>query len=443
MFFRHGRNCGKLLECLLLINRSEIVRKCIVLNNLELTRNKSNIFNSFFSEYLKVLDQHCLDLPLALSATHLHHLTYSNIRQTSFLPSDIVQEARKDIWKSRKDILSKGCKFTKCSIRLNKRWFKFIETERGNPCFKVTYSPKKTFVLPVKTDKQFQRFQMFLKDGWSFDNISLLMDGRISVVLEKEFAKKTIDQKYVVGVDIGSSTLAAVSVFDIENSKVVKQLYFGRDVAFRQRKYTKRRDYLKSLADKGSDRAKKSLRRLKHKQFNFVKTRSGQIAKEIINLAKSYNAYISVEKLKNLKGRRGQFNKKANKKINIIPYGKFTEFLKSNSEMFQVPVHEVDPYHTSKWCYKCGEINNGHSSVNYVLYKCRKCGQVVNSDRKASLAIAIKSVLERNITHSLTNLSSIQGSKTGAKVNLLFRPDAVGFKIAVQHFESPMESLRF
>lgn len=419
---------------------SEFVRKCIVLNNRVLSERKTDILETFFDEYSKALEMTLLQLPLAVSATDLHHLTYSGIRKTSTLPSDIVQEARKDVWKVRKHIRYNG-KFSinNGSIRLNKRWFKFVKTERGNPCFKITYSPHKTFTIPIKTDRQFQRFNSFVDDGWEFDNISLFVDGKVSVVLEKEFEEPSDNKRYTLGIDIGSSTLACVSIYDIKTSKVVRQLYFGRDVAVRQRRYSERRDKLKSLADNGSHRAIQHLRKLGRKQFNFVKTRSGQIAKEIVKLAVKYDAYISIEKLKRLRGRRGQFNKKANRKINRIPYGKFIEFLKSDCKMFQVPLYEVDAYHTSKWCSKCGALNNGHYSGNYSLYKCRKCGQIVNSDRKASLAVAVKSVLERNKTHELTILSSIQISKTQVSVNGLLRSDDVVSEVAVQHKYQPME----
>jgi len=418
----------------------EIVRKCIVLNNRDLTSSKKTILNNFVSEYLHILDAHCLQLPLAVSSTDLHHLTYSDIRKTSFLPSDIIQEARKDIWKDRKNILNNGQHFTRCSIRLNKRWFKYIKSKRGNPCFKITYSPRKNIVIPIEPDKQFRRFNTFIQDGWFFDNVSILQNGRIAVVLEKEFPKTEINQRCVVGVDIGSSTLASVTVFDTPTSKVVKQLYFGKDVAIQQQRFTRRRDYLKSLADNGSHRARQSLKRIRHKQFNFVKTRSGQIAKEIINLAKSYNAYISIEKLKNIRGGKGKFNKKTNQKISRIPYGRFIGFLKSNSEMFQVPLYEVDAYHTSKWCSHCGAVNRGHTTKNYAIYKCGLCGQTVNSDRKASLAIAIKSVLERNKSHNLTDLSSIQISKTRVCVNTLLRSDDGVDVCAVHNTLTPMES---
>ncbi len=420
-------------------NIGEFVRKCIVLNIVDLTPKKSKRLLKVFIEYLKVSNKILKQLSKASSSNELHHLTYSNIRKTSFLPSDFIQEARKDIWAKRKKI--KG-KIINASIRLNKKWFRFVKTERNNPCFKITYSPYKSFIIPIKKDKQLQRFNSFLFDGWSFDNISLLKDGRIAVVLEKEFPKPEINQRYVIGIDIGSATLGAVSIFDIKTSKVVKQLYFGRDVAVKQRKYSKRRDHLKSLADKGSYKAKKSFERLKHKQFNFVKTRSGQIAKDIVNIARKYSAYISIEKLKNLRGKKGKFNKKANRKINRIPYGKFKEFLSSNCEMFQVFLQEVDAYHTSKWCSTCGAVNKGHHSGNYALYKCKTCGKIVNSDRQASLNIAVKSLLERT-NHKFTVSDSVQISNRQVPVNGLLRQNDVVNKVAVRHINPPIESLPF
>ncbi len=416
------------------------MRKCIVLNIVDLTPKKSKRLSELFAEYLKVSNRTLKQLPNASSSNELHRLTYSAIKKTSFLPSDIVQEARKDIWAKRKKL--KG-KITNASIRFNKDLFKFIKTERDNPCFKITYAPKKTFAMPAKLDRQLQRFNSFISNGWTFDNISLLRDGRIAVVLEKEFEEPERDKRYVLGIDIGSSTLAAVSVYDAKTSKIIKQLYFGRDVAIRQKQFTKRRAFLASLTDKGSEKAKKSRNRLTHNQENFVKTRSGQIAKEIVLLAKKYNAYISIEKLKNIRGKRGRFNKSANAKISRIPYFKFKEFLKSNAEQLGIFVQEIDAYHTSKWCPHCGAVNNGHHSGNYSLYKCKDCGLIVNSDRKASLAVAVKSVLERTINHSLNNLDFVQISNTKVPVNGLIRQDDVGLNVAVQHINQPIESHPF
>ena len=415
------------------------MRKCIVLNIVDLTPKKSMLLSKLFAEYIKVSNRTLKQLPKASSQNELHRLTYSNIRKTSFLPADIVEEARKDIWAKRKKLKNK---ITNASIRFNEDLFKFIKTKRNNPCFKITYAHRKSFTIPVKLDKQIQRFNSFISDGWTFDNISLLKDGRIAVILEKEFVQPEQDKGYVIGIDVGSSTLAAISIFDIKASKITKQLYFGRDIAYRQKRYSERRAKLKSLVDKGFERAKKALDRLKHKQTNFVKTRSGQIAKEIILLAKRYNAYISIERLKNIRGKRGRFNKKANNKISRIPYYKFKEFLKSNAEQLGVFIQETDAYHTSKWCPHCGAVNEGHQSGNYSLYKCKKCGLIVNSDRKASLAIAVKSVLERT-SHVPNKPGSVLISNTKVPVNGLVRQDDVGSEVAVQHANQPIESYRF
>lgn len=424
-----GRNCDlhKLIYMFDLLYTGEIVRKTILLNCLPLTAKKRDILDSFFAEYLRVLNLTFEQLPNAKSFNNLHHLTYSNIRSTSFLPSDIVQEARKDVWAKRKTVKSG---FKRCSIRLNNRWFKFFKTNRGTPCFRITYSPRKTFVIPIKIDGEYDRFNNFLDGGWDIKSISLL-NGRIAVSLKKDFSDPISSDRYVIGVDVGSSTLAAVTVYDTVACKVIKQLYFGRDVAVRQKRFEQRRAKLQSLAYGGSERARKSLERCKRKQSNYVKTRSGQVAKEIVNLATKYNASIAIEKLE-FRATKGKIGKNGRKKINKIPYAQLRDFLISNCEECRIFIHQIDAYHTSKWCPRCGSVNSGHSSVNYALYVCSECGMIVNSDRKASLAIAIKSALERELSQDLTNLFSQFSSAEGA-VNHLFRPDDERFSSLVDH----------
>lgn len=412
------------------------MRKTIVLNCLPLTKKKEDTLDSLFSEYLRVLNLTLEQLPNAKSSNELHHRTYSNVRGTSFLLADIIQEARKDVWAKRKTVKSG---FQRCSIRFNRRLFKFFETERGTPCFRITYAPHRRLVLPIRKDGGFERFKSFIEDGWAIKGISLL-DGKIAVSIEKAYPEPNNAQGYVVGVDIGSATLATVTVLDTKTGKTVKQLYLGRDVAIGQRKYLERREKLQSHADRGSRKAKKYLKRMKRKQRNFVKTRSGQVAKEIVNIAKEYDASIAIENLR-IGGRKHKFNKEANRKINWIPYAQFREFLISDCEEASIPLDIIDAYHTSKWCPHCGSVNRGHSSVNYALYVCERCGMVVNSDRKASKAIAIKSALERELSQGLTNLFS-QFSSAGVAVNQLFRPRDEVISGAVHHTQPRMESQR-
>lgn len=409
------------------------MRKTILLNCLPLTGKKKAILDSLFPEYLRVLNLTLEQLPNAHSNTELHHLTYSNIKNTSFFTCKIIVEARKDVWAHRKTIKNG---FKKCSIRLDAQSFRFFTTERGTPCFKITYSPRKSIVIPIKTDNAFNLFGKYISDEWEIKSISLLENGQIAVSIKKDYPKQTNDKRYAIGVDIGSDTLAAITILDTKTGKTIKQLYFGRDIAVKQRKYSERRSILQSYADKGSKKAKKVLERLKHKQANFVKTRSGQVAKEIVNLAIQYDAYIAIEKL-NIRGKKYKYRKSTNRKITYIPYGQFKKFLISNCEKYGIPLVQIDAYNTSKWCLHCGSINEGHSSVNYALYTCKKCGLIVNSDRKASKTIAIKSALEREQSQGLTYLFS-QFSNAGVAVNQLFRSNDKGISDA-EHSTKPLD----
>jgi IS605 OrfB family transposase len=225
-----------------------------------------------------------------------------------------------------------------------------------------------------------------------------------------------------------------------ETSKIKKQLYFGQDIAEKQRRFFERRRKLQSYADKGSAKAEKYLRKLKRKQRDFVKNRSGEVAKQVVAVAKKYGASIAIEKL-SIPGRKRGFSKKTNRKINLIPYGKLREFLSSNCEEDRVPLQVVDAYHTSKWCPHCGAVNNGHHPKNYALYTC-KCGLAMNSDRKASLAVAVKSVLEW-VTQDLTSPCFAQISNARVPVNGLVRSDADVAKVAVQHINLQWKATPF
>ena len=409
---------------------AKLMLKSLSINLQPLTKKKRNILDSVFAEYLRVLNCTLAKLPEAKSSVELHHLTYSDIKKTSFLLADTIEDARKDVWAKRKTI--KG-KFKRSGgIRFNKRHFKYASTLRKTPIFRITYAPHKRIALPIRKDGAYRRFESFLSKGWEINSIMLLKD-RIIVQVKKEFNTAPTYGRYVLGIDIGSKTLAAITIYDTKKLKTIKQLYFGRDIAERQRKFEIRRSKLRSYADKGSEKAKKYLRRLEEKQRNFVKTRSGQIARQIIALAKEYNAYISIEDL-HIRGKRKKYSKESNRKINHIPFAEFRDFLLRDAEEEGITVDIIDPYHTSKWCPRCGAINDGHSSGNYALYKCKTCGLVVNSDRKASLAIALKSASVRIIDFA-SRFS--QHTEVRGAVNHLFRPDDGSLIDAVRLNHSP------
>jgi IS605 OrfB family transposase len=173
-----------------------------------------------------------------------------------------------------------------------------------------------------------------------------------------------------------------------------------------------------------------ALRRLRTRERDFVETNLGQMIKEITDVALEHNADISIENLKRFKSKGRRFNKT----VMRIPFFKFKEILTSLCFDKGITLNIVDSWHTSKFCNHCGAVGKGHDSRNYALFRCKKCGVVVNSDRKASLNIAVKSLLERRDT---TNHDSFQISNRRVPVNGLIRPDAVVEPIvAVRHVSS-------
>ncbi|KPV65349.1 MAG: putative transposase [Candidatus Bathyarchaeota archaeon BA1] len=141
---------------------------------------------------------------------------------------------------------------------------------------------------------------------------------RFFVVLSKDMPKPTIRPNWM-GIDINSSKIA-VSI--IGEDKMLKQTYYGQDVSTRQFKFEKRRAKLQRYRDTVSKgKAGLKLMRLSGKQRNYVKTRVRQITNEIVNLAKTFNANIAIERLRHLRKRKGEWSKKPEEKSTAFPTG--------------------------------------------------------------------------------------------------------------------------
>ena len=170
-----------------------------------------------------------------------------------------------------------------------------------------------------------------------------------------------------------------------------------------------------------------------------MKNRIGEVVRDITDLAIRYDADIAVENLKRFSPRGRRFNKE----VLRIPFSLFRENLENRCFDKNIKVTVVDAYHTSKWCSHCGAVAKSGHSPNYALFKCN-CGQTVNSDRKASLAIAVKSLLVRNKNeHTLNQSAFFQLTNRPVSVNGLMRSDE-GLGFGAVHLEpTPMESHLF
>ena len=401
------------------------MKRAILLQTLNLTNSKEIALDTFLNACLQL--SNCLIEQKKDCRTFMqfHHKTYSASKRNTPLLSQTICNIE------RQTFLAKG-KSKTITIKFDVPDICKIFNSINTFFIKLHISKRKQIPIPIKENRNFQRFQDLISKGWQCKTLGLTSSKQIVAYLSKEETELP-QRKNILGVDVNSKCFT-VSIIS-PKGKVLKQTYFGKDIWHKRKRTFSRRAIIQSLADKGSSRAIRSLKRLKRREQNFVKNRLGEIVKQITEMALRYDADIAIENLKRFSPKGKNFNRE----VMRIPFYKFRILLESRCFDKGIILNIVDSWHTSKWCSHCGALANGHSSSNYSLFKC-KCGQIVNSDRKASLAIAVKSLLERR-NHILTQFDFFQFSKRRGSVNNLLRQnDEIVSNGAVHLEHSPTES---
>ncbi len=347
---------------------------------LKPTKAKEKMLKEAYASFFSMVKEALGYLGEVESRAELHEKTYRLFRGKYEVASQLIIEATSYAWSARKTI---NGEISKCVVRFDKRLFSFKETKRGNPVLSLRLS-RERIGLPISQDGAYRRLRQHLKEGWKMTSIIMKQNLSFLTVLSKTMPKPTI-RPNVMGIDVNSSKIA-ISI--ISKDKVLKQTYFGRDVSTKQFRFEERREKLQSYRDKGSSKAGLKLKRLSGKQRNYVKTRMWQIANQIVKMAKQFNANIVIEKLRNLRKRKGEWSKKGRKKVNRIPYALFRHALKCVAEREGVFIKEVKPNYTSQTCPRCGYVGR-ENWKGYVYFKCAKCGYEADRDRVASLNIAL------------------------------------------------------
>ena len=389
------------------------MQKTIVLTPFELTESKKEVLAGYRSEALDVLHKHIIPhIDDAENSGELQQKVYRTVRNVSNLHSQVVLNLIRNSMSLKE----------KPPEKRNVRWItldcnipragKVFTLDSGTFCVKLNVAPRVSVTLPIKRNRMLNRFDENIANGWQLKQISITAQDKVLTVIEKR--KQHIKVENILGIDVNANNITA-TVID-KKGRILKQLYFGKGVWTKKARILKRKSKLQYLASKGSSRADRSLKLLKRKLKNFTGNSTGEIAKQIHELAVEYNAKIVMERLTKFIANK---NRKANRKISLIPFKLIREKIIIRSIDDGIPLGYVDPYHTSKWCPRCGSVNPAHNSRNYAIYRCKGCGLIVNSDRKASYAVAIKKLVERK-THTNPNYM-LQTSIGGVPVNGLFR----------------------
>jgi IS605 OrfB family transposase len=361
----------------------------------------------------------------------LHKQMYEECKATTHFNSQVICDVERAVARS------KGKNVNGITVKFNvPRNCKTFNTKSKLFVELGLYS-RQRIAIPIRENPNFKRYTDLTKNGWTCKTYGLTSDGQIVAFLTKEKDWTTSCQRNVVGVDVNSKCFAATVL--TPGGRVLKQLYLGKDLWVRRMRLMRQRQRLQNPADCGRHRARRSIRRLKTRERNYVKNRVGEVVRDITNLAVKFDADIAVEKLRRFTPKGRKFNRV----VLRIPFYLFRRNLEARCFDKGIMLSVVDAFHTSKWCSHCGAVAPSGHSTNYSLFRCQKCGQTVNSDRKASLAIAVKSLLVRKNEgrpQSLNQGALLQFTSRPVPVNGLMRSNEESGSAAVQPERTSMES---
>nr|MDO8098463.1 zinc ribbon domain-containing protein [Candidatus Njordarchaeota archaeon] len=412
------------------VHVAESMQRAILLQT-DATRRKAAILKEFSDEATYVAN-YLLRRRRSKHPMDFHREAHQACKEATGFNSQVICDIERSVARSKgKTVKTITVKF---NVPRNCRTF----NTKSRFFVEFGLYPGRRVAVPLQENENLRRYTSLVRAGWACKTYGLTSGGGIVAFLSKEEEALPMRQS-VVGVDVNSKCFAATLL--TQDGRVLKQLYFGKDIWVRRKKIMLRRERLQSLADQGSHRARRSLHSVNTKEGNFVRNRVGEVVRDITNLAKKFEAGIAVEALT----RFAPKGKKYNREVLRMPFNLFKRNLEARCLDKDIDLKDLDPWHTSKWCSHCGALAaSGHSSKNYAIFKCPCCGQVVNSDRKASLAVAVKSLLVRRKNEETSERRDFfQFTSRPVPVNGLLRSDeGAGFG-AVRHMPAPMESHLF
>ena len=189
-------------------------------------------------------------------------------------------------------------------------------------------------------------------------------------LLSVEVPCAAIHEGPAVGIDVGISTLAALSTGElIENLRPSR--HAARRMRIAQRALAR--------CKRGSRRRHKAKARLGALHASIVRARETRLHQITANLTRRFGA-IAVEKL-NIKGLAGGM---LARDVHDVAWGRLIEMLRYKAERAGATLIEVDPRYTSQACPECGIIKKKELSER--VHSC-PCGCVLDRDVAAAKVI--------------------------------------------------------
>ena len=226
--------------------------------------------------------------------------------------------------------------------------------------------------------------QPFNFEEWEVCESKLLRtkDGEfyLHVTVKKEVEPKR-EYSSLIAVDLGARWVA-VSVARHRN----RPKFYGKGIrVVRGRYYYLRRKL-------GREKKLPAIRRIGHKERRIVNNELHRIAKDIVAEAERYSAVIVLGDLNGV--RNGNKGRKANRKINSMPFYRLKQYITYKAAERGIAVIEVPEHNTSRQCSRCGSMNTRRPHQG--MFICKDCNYQVNADYNGA-----KNILKRGMGYML------------------------------------------
>lgn len=271
------------------------------------------------------------------------------------------------------------------AIRASRKKHKrYYFKKKGFIVRKITTIKKDRFNLPLGDRKRHQ----FVYKG---RDISQYKGNEVTVLcIDKEwfaFVPIQIDTKVKIykrcmGVDLGIAKTAVVADWNGGNTRFFK----GEPLRAVKSHYSIIRRDLQNNLKHGN--VYKKLKRISHKETNWITDVNHKISREIVNMAVRNKRTIAVENLTGITERL-KVNRKTRGMLKGWSFYQLVNFIKYKAELAGILVVVVDPRGTSKTCPICQHYSrsNRRSQERFI---CQSCGYESNADRIGAMNIAIR-----------------------------------------------------
>lgn len=234
----------------------------------------------------------------------------------------------------------------------------------------------------------------------------------ISYTFENKL-EKTLDNNLVMGIDLGITKVATMSIFDIKKEEY-KEMYWkertidGTELIHYRQKIEARRKSLSISSKWSSDsaighgykRRMKKANSVGDKYNRFKDTYNHKVSRYIVDLAFKYGVKtIQMEDLS------GFSEHQSESLLKNWSYYDLQNKIKYKAEEKGIDVIFIDPKYTSKRCSRCGNIHeeNRDCENNQAKFECKICKHTENADINASKNIAIP-YIDKIITEYINDM---------------------------------------